>query len=174
MILAFVFAAAAAPGQAGDVTYRFEWQGAGGYVMQGRMSFDVALLGKRYVLEDDLSCFEISGTKDGVPVGRWALGMLLPETTWRLTFAPTPSEFVVFGEDFPMPQAWNMDGFGRNCGDPGFGFNIGGAAQDLCVDGALIVASQVPPPRPMPVERANGIKFASDACRAEALLSGLY
>jgi hypothetical protein len=69
-----------------------------------------------------------------------------------------------------MPQAWNMDGFGRNCGPGGFGFNIGGAAQDICVDGRLIVASQVPPPTPLAATPAPGLSFPPDACSGELLL----
>ena len=159
--------------RAQDVSYRFEWDGGGEYVMQGALSFDPALLGKNPIIETDLTCFEIKGLDNGVEVGRWALQMLLPDTTWRLTLDVETSEFVVFGEDAAMPQAWNMDGFGTNCGNPGFGFNIGNAAQDLCVDGALIVESQVAPARPFAVTRVGSVKFSPDACNPELLLGAL-
>ncbi len=141
--------------------------------MSGAMSFDAALLGRKLVREDDMSCFQITGKSGEEQIGRWALGMLTLDTTWVLTFDPGTQEFVVFSELHPMPQAWNMNGFGENCGNPGFGFNIGNAAQDLCVDGALIVQSQVAPPTPFPVTRVGSVKFADDACRPEVLLSGL-
>lgn len=168
MGLGFVQAA-----QADSRTYRFEWVGGGGYVMQGALAFDSALSGKRLIFEKDLTCFEIVGFAEEKQIGRWALGMLTPDTTWRLTFDPHRAEFLVYGRETLMPQAWNMDGVGENCGTPGFGFNIGSAAQDLCVDGTLIVASQVAPPRPFPAKAAPGYRFSADACLTELLLGQL-
>lgn len=153
------------------VTYRFDWQGSGGFAMAGVMQFDAAHLGKRLVIETDIACFAIEGTQDGVPIGRWALGMLEIDTTWTLTFDTLTQEFVSFGPNHQMPQAWNMDGAGFNCGDPGFGFNIGNAAQDICVNGDLMVASQVRPSRPFPVTRDDGAVLPEDACVPELLLS---
>ena len=163
----------ASSANAGDVAYRFEWQGSGGYSIRGAMSFDVALLGRKLVREDDLSCFQITGYLGEEQIGRWALGNLTLDTTWTLTFSPSAEAFEVYSEVHPMPQAWNMDGYGENCGTPGFGFNIGNAAQDICVDGQLVVESQMPPPTPFPVQRVQSVKFASDACRPEVLLSRL-
>lgn len=163
----------ASPVAADSVAYRFTWQGAGGYEMRGLMAFDAALMSVNRVYETDLSCFEINGFKDGAKIGRWALGLLTPDTTWTLTFDPQASEFVVYGAESPMPQAWNMDGAGYNCGDPGFGFNIGSAAQDVCVDGELIFDSQVVPPQPFPVEPETSPKFSQDACRPDLLLGQL-
>ncbi|WP_261395340.1 hypothetical protein [Salipiger bermudensis] len=156
-----------------EARYRFEWQGGGGYVMRGGMSFDADLLSGGIVMASDLTCFFIEGSRDGDPVGRWALSMLNEETSWVLTFLPQSSEFAVFGEGAMMPQAWNMDGFGTDCGAGGFGFNIGNAAQDLCIDGTLILASQVPPERPFPALRDDALSFPADACTGPLMMSAL-
>lgn len=156
-----------------EARYRFEWQGGGGYVMRGGMSFDAALQDDGVVTGSDLTCFFIEGSRNGDPVGRWALSMLNEETSWMLTFLPKRSEFAVFSEGTPMPQAWNMNGVGNDCGAGGFGFNIGNAAQDLCIDGTLIFESQVPPGRPFPAMRDDSLSFPSDACQAPMLMSAL-
>ena len=93
------------PLRADGATYTFTWQGANGYALTGAMSFDPALIGQRLVREQDVSCFVIEGTRDGRPVGRWMLGMLGPDTSWRLFFDPVASAFVVEGQGVPMPQA---------------------------------------------------------------------
>ena len=155
------------------VTYSFEWPGGGGYAMRGALSFDAALLGEQIVTEEDVDCFVVEGTHDGAPIGRWALGMLTETTTWSMTFDPVLEQFVVFGPGAPMPQAWNMNGIGTDCGPDGFGFNIGNAAQDLCLGGALLVESQVPPTRPFPAARDDGFSFPADACHGTMILSAL-
>lgn len=70
-----------------------------------------------------------------------------------------------------MPQAWNMNGRGDNCGAGGFGFNLGSFAQDLCKDNTLIVDSQVSPFQTLPAERDDSYAFPPDACLEPALLS---
>jgi len=155
------------------VAYSFVWQGGGGYSMRGGLSFDAALMGGQLVLEDDVQCFVIQGFRGDEPIGRWALGQLTEETTWRLTFDPVTERFPVWGPDTPMPQAWNMDGGGYDCGDGGFGFNIGNAAQDLCLDGTLLVDSQVAPARPFPARRDDDFAFPGDACAGVLLMSRL-
>ncbi len=172
-LLAVLAALAAAPAGAQDATFRFEWSGGGGYAMRGALSFPAARLDAKLVLEDDVRCFAIEGLKGGKVIGRWALGMLTEETTWRLTFSPAASGFVVWGDGAPMPQAWNMDGAGYDCGAGGFGFNIGNAAQDLCLDGELLRDSQVDPARPFPAMRDDGFSFPGDACRGEVLMGHL-
>jgi hypothetical protein len=169
-VLAALLPAAAA---ADSAAFRFVWQGGGDWSMRGAIAFDAALLGGPWVLEDQVQCFFIEGYEGDRPVGRWALGMLNEETTWTLTFDPAAGHFVIYSLDSFMPQAWNMDGAGRDCGDPGFGFNIGNAAQDLCLDGELVEASQVPPDRPFPAVRDDAVRFPADACRGHALLSRL-
>lgn len=173
LLLALALAAAPLPAAADSGAYSFEWPGSGGYTMRGALSFDAALMGSQQVLETDVECFVIEGYHEGDPVGRWALGMLTEDTTWRLTFDPVTEEFVVWGPTAPMPQAWNMDGQGYNCGPEGFGFNIGNAAQDLCLNGDLVEESQVSPARPFPATRDDDFAFPSDACQGRMLMSGL-
>ncbi|MEM1386810.1 MAG: hypothetical protein AAF748_01440 [Pseudomonadota bacterium] len=156
---------------ADSVAYRFEWIGGGGFEMRGALSFSADLMGAQVVTEADVQCFVIEGFEAGAPIGRWALGQLSEETTWTLTFDPVTEAFVVFGDGAPMPQAWNMDGGGFNCGDGGFGFNIGNAAQDLCLDGQLLYQSQVSPGRPFPATRDDGFAFPGDACSGVMILS---
>ena len=161
----------AAPAQAAELAYSFLWQGEGGYAVRGALSYDAAFGTGDLVHEEELTCFVIEGLKDGTPIGRWALGDLTEETSWKLTFDPARPAFVVEGEGIDMPQAWNMDGFGTDCGAGGFGFNIGNAAQDICLDGALITESQVDPYRPFPAAPAPDFDFPRDACRGPDLLS---
>ncbi len=168
-----VGAALAGAAKAQSVAFRFEWQGAGGYVMRGGLSFDAALMGEQLVFETDVDCFVIEGFRDGDPIGGWALGMRTEDTTWRLTFDPVVEQFLVWGPMSPMPQAWNMDGAGYDCGAGGFGFNIGNAAQDLCLDGELLTASQVDPSRPFPALRDDDFAFPADACSGDLLMSRL-
>jgi hypothetical protein len=171
-IAAFAILTLATAARGEDVAYSFTWEGAGGYVMHGALAFDAASAGP-LVRENDVQCFVIEGFRDDEPIGRWALGQLTEETTWTLTFSPAQSAFVVYSPMATMPQAWNMDGFGENCGDPGFGFNIGNFAQDLCVDGELARESQIAPARPFPATRDDGYVFPSDGCRSALMLSDL-
>ena len=152
-------------------TYVFTWAGAGGYTMSGAIAFDSAAAEGGLIFETAVDCFEITGFQDGAPVGRWALKQVTDETTWTLTFDITAEAFVVYGENAFMPQAWNMDGYGENCGPDGFGFNIGNAAQDLCLDGQLVFESQVDPSQPFPAERVETYAFSSDACLGPELIS---
>ncbi len=167
-VLALVAGAGAV--QAADLTWRFEWQGNGGYEMRGAIAIDAALAERDYVYAEDVECFVVEGYHEDKPIGRWALGMKTDETSWSLTFRPKQDAFEVFGEESPMPQAWNMNGFGNDCGREGFGFNIGNAAQDLCLNGQLVTASQVTPSRPFPATRDDAVSFPADACLAPALL----
>lgn len=167
MVLAFCTGAASAQ----PVTYAFEWEGSGGYRVKGALEFDPAEVSGPLVLENDVSCFVIEGTREGEPVGRWALTMLDEQTTWRLHFDPAAGSFLVDGEGIWMPQAWNMNGEGIDCGEDGFGFNIGNAAQDICLNGELIIDSQVDPDAPFPATRVEDFEFPRDACNLPALLS---
>ncbi|MBV7394898.1 hypothetical protein [Mameliella sediminis] len=153
------------------VTYAFEWQGSGGYVVKGALQYDSDAVTGPFVREHDLACFVIEGRKEGDPVGRWALTMVNEQTSWRLHFDPATGSFVVDGQGVWMPQAWNMNGEGDDCGPGGFGFNIGNAAQDICVDDTLIFDSQVAPDVPFPAVRVEQFAFPGDACNAPAMLS---
>lgn len=152
--------------------YRFVWEGGGGYSVQGALAFDADLAGAGLVTHEDVICFAIEGAKDGQAIGRWALGMLTLDTTWRLHFSPVVSAFFVDGQLIDMPQAWNMNGVGDNCGGGGFGLNIGNFAQDICLDGQLVVDSQIVPSAPFPAVREDGYVFAKDACLGPMILSG--
>ena len=103
---------------AGDVAYTFEWIGGGGYSMKGAFAFDPTFVESQLVFQDNLSCFEVTGFFGDEKIGRWALGFLENHTTWTLTFDPIANEFLTYSPEYPMPQAWNMDGFGENCGNP--------------------------------------------------------
>jgi hypothetical protein len=155
------------------VSYAFEWSGSGGYEVRGALQFDGDTVGNRFVQAEDVTCFVMEGTRDGAPLGRWALSMLNEETTWRLHFDPLNGSFVVEGQGIWMPQAWNMNGEGTDCGLGGFGFNIGNAAQDICLDGSLIVDSQAAPTQPFPAVRVARYDFPRDACNGPALLGSL-
>lgn len=153
-----------------DATYRFEWQGAGGYAMTGAMSFDAALIGQRLVREADVSCFVITGTRDGRRIGDWRLGWLGPDTSWRLFFDTMRSEFVVEGRGVRMPQAWNMNGAGDDCGEGGFGFNLGNLGQDVCLSNRVVPLSRIAPEVPFPAARDDGYVFPRGACVVPDLL----
>lgn len=169
--LAMSLAVAASAAAAEPVTYAFEWTGGGGYAVKGALHYDDDLVTGRFLREHDLSCFVIEGSKDGEPVGRWALTMLDEQTTWRLYFDTVTDSFLVEGQGIWMPQAWNMNGEGVDCGEGGFGFNIGNAAQDICLDTRLIIESQVAPERPFPAVRVEQFEFPGDACKLPAMLS---
>lgn len=174
MCLALGFYALVSAAYAESATFRFVWQGAGGYSVQGALAFDSAYLGKDLITGDEISCFAIEGLLEGEVVGRWALGQLSPgETTWRLHFSPAQSAFFVEGQGIGMPQAWNMNGEGVDCGPDGFGLNIGNFAQDICIGGDLIEDSQVSPFQPFPAMRDDGFVFPSDACLGPMVLSAL-
>jgi len=150
--------------------YVFNWQGAGGYSMQGAVSFRTGDA-KGVQTQDDVQCFEIEGFLDGTSVGRWALSMLIEETMWLLEFDPTTSSFVLPHATNSMPQAWNMTGLGDGCGLGGFGFNLGSAAQDICINDELIRESQVPPPTPLVAAQVEGHRFSDDACIGSVVVS---
>lgn len=172
--LSLVLILMAVPAMGEPLSFRFSWEGGNGFTMDGAVAFDPDARPDPWLRESDVTCFQVEGRRDGEPVGRWTLTMLRPETTWRLHFDLTTQVFLVDGDgsEVWMPQAWNMDGAGANCGRPGFGFNAGNVAQDLCVDGRLIVASQRPPAAPFAAERAQ-VQFDRDACRVPPLLSDL-
>ncbi|SLN28073.1 hypothetical protein [Roseisalinus antarcticus] len=147
-----------------EATYVFEWIGDGGYKMQGAMSFDADLATAPFVDQDDISCFVIEGFVADRKVGRWALSDLAPETTWILTFLPDRSEFAVSHPSYAMPQGWNMNGRGDDCGPGGFGFNLGNLGQDLCLDNELHEASRVGSYRPFKALRDDDAVLPADAC----------
>ncbi|MFZ7091610.1 hypothetical protein [Primorskyibacter sp. 2E233] len=161
---------AALPALADPVSYRFVWTGADGYSMRGAMSFDSAYLARRVVREGDVACFHIEGFYEGESIGRWALTMLNEQTSWRLHFIPSEQAFVVEGRGIAMPQAWNMNGAGDDCGKGGFGFNLGNLGQDFCRDDEPLFASRIDPFTPFPVVRDDAYQFPPDACPGPPVL----
>lgn len=168
-----IWAMSLGPSRAEEAVFSFSWQGGGGYRMDGALSFDAALIGQGIVTWEAVQCFVIEGRRDGEAIGRWALGMLTEDTTWELAFDPRAPGFLVYSPLTPSPQEWNMNGYGTDCGAGGFGFNIGNLAQDLCLDGRLLVESRVPPATPIPARRDDGFVFPADACPGPLLLSAL-
>jgi hypothetical protein len=164
---------AAGSARAETAIWTFRWEGANGYAMTGALAFDAAIAERRLVTERDLACFAITGTRDGRVLGRWSLGALTPDTSWRLHFDGRAGVFLVEGMGVRMPQAWNMNGRGDDCGEDGFGFNVGNLGQDVCVDGALVESSRIDPPTPLPATRVQRHGFPRGACRLPDLLSRL-
>ncbi len=159
--------------QAEPRSYRFLWEGASGYWLEGAIHFDANDAFEGLIREWDVTCFEIQGYRGDQSLGRWALGDLLDTTAWRLHFDLTYEEFLVVGGGYSMPQAWNMHGGGSGCGTDGFGFNLGNIAQDVCVDDQVVVESQADPAQPFPTSRDDSYQFPPDACYGPDLLSAL-
>lgn len=157
----------AGPLWASETTFRFEWQGEGGYSMQGALAFPDDLW---LVRERDVTCFVIEGFHDGRQIGRWDLSMKTAWSIWRLHFNAQQGAFFVEGEGAQMPQAWNMAGDGSGCGQGGFGFNLGNVAQDICLDDKVVLASQKDPFAPFPAVRDPNYVFPPGACGGELLL----
>ncbi|WP_138472099.1 hypothetical protein [Poseidonocella sp. HB161398] len=160
--------------RAEHVVHVFQWQGNGGYAMEGALAYDSALARDGLVTGAEIDCFFILGRHDGAEIGRWSLGELDAGTDWIVTFLPGLGAFAVYSPVTAMPQAWNMDGTGTSCGAGGFGFNIGNAAQDLCLDGQLLAESQVAPERAFPATPAPAeYVFPPGACLGPMLTSRL-
>jgi len=142
-------------------SYEFTWTGSNGYKMQGAFSISDDLAEAKFIDESAIECFWIKGFHVDKDVGSWTIRDLTPETTWTLNFSPSTLTFQTNGN---RNQEWNMRGSGRGCGKDGFGFHAGNAAQDVCINDRLIVASQVSRYKPMTARRNDEIKFGSKAC----------
>ncbi|MEM8822357.1 MAG: hypothetical protein AAGF30_02000 [Pseudomonadota bacterium] len=143
---AILLTALASPAQA--ITHAFCWIGANGYRVEGFISYPDGLTG--IVTEADVTGFGITGWRDDTWLGQWSLKDLTPETSWTLRFDADRLAFRMGG--YPSEgtyQEWNANGFADDCGDPGFGFNGGNRAQDVCVDGVFIDESGIPPDTPL-------------------------
>ncbi|WP_299817909.1 hypothetical protein [uncultured Jannaschia sp.] len=138
----------AAPAQA--VTYGFCWQGEADYRIEGVIAYPDNMRG--LVTERDVTAFIITGWRDDAYLGRWSAEDATPETSWMLRFDADALAFRMGGyvEDNSYQQ-WNADGTATDCGTPGFGFNGGNRAQDVCVDGTFIDESGVPPDTPLAI-----------------------
>ena len=131
-------------------SWAFCWIGANGWSMEGFIAYPDGASG--LLTQDDLTAFEITGLRDGVPVGRWSMADRTPDTTFVLRFDADALAFPTGGDPASDDyQAWNADGFVTDCGTPGFGFNGGDRAQDVCVDGVFVEESGVAPDTPLTI-----------------------
>jgi hypothetical protein len=143
---ALLLALLATPAQA--VTHAFCWQGANGYRIEGTITYPDDATG--LVTEEDVTGFAITGWRGDAHLGRWSLEELTPETSWTLAFDADRLAFRMGGDPSDRTyQEWNANGLANDCGNPGFGFNGGNRAQDVCVDGEFIDESGVPPDTPL-------------------------
>lgn len=166
--LALAVAVAATPLQAAEV--QFCWIGSAGYALTGRMVFPSELARADRITEAEVTAFEIIGYRDGHTVGRWSLDDLRAQTAWNLNFLPREMRFATGGRsDSDDGQQWNANGDATDCGSPGFGFNAGASAQDLCLDGRFIIESGVAHDTPLLAQPAGGLL----TCAKEAQLSML-
>lgn len=136
---------------AGAVTHGFCWRGAEGYRIEGYISY-AEEDATRILTESDLQGFGITGWRHDAYLGRWSMKDLTPQTSWLLRFDPVARAFPMGGSPAEGSyQMWNANGFANDCGDPGFGFNGGNRAQDLCVDGVFVEESGIDPATPLAV-----------------------
>ena len=129
--------------------YYFCWEGENGYTMTGQMSLSSGALDLPIVTEDNVTEFRIAGYKDGILIGKWDMGTREADDPWFLTF--DPQRFAFFTPDelgVGVSQAWNAGGNADDCGNPGFGFNLGNYAQDFCLNGTWVEESGMPPETP--------------------------
>ncbi|MEL7184610.1 MAG: hypothetical protein AAFY65_09905 [Pseudomonadota bacterium] len=145
---ALLFAALASPAQA--VTYGFCWRGSNEYRIEGFISYPDGATG--LITEDEVTGFGITGWRGESYLGQWSLKDLTDETSWTLRFDADALAFRMGG--FPSEdsyQEWNANGFADDCGNPGFGFNGGNRAQDVCVNGQFIDESGIDPDTPLSI-----------------------
>jgi hypothetical protein len=138
----------ACPANAAEL--QFCWIGEAGYTLAGRMVFPDHLDEADRITEADVTAFDIVGYHENRFVGQWSLTDLRPDTSWNLNFLPREMRFATGGTSSgDEGQQWNADGSATDCGNPGFGFNSGASAQDICLDGDFIVESGIDPTAPL-------------------------
>ncbi|NJM81561.1 MAG: hypothetical protein HC844_02905 [Tabrizicola sp.] len=148
--VAVIALVAATPAFGVDV--HFCWIGNEGYRMTGRMTYPDHLADAERITGEDVTAFEITGYRDASIIGTWSLAERGPDTAWNLNFLPREMRFATGGLSYgPDGQDWNAGGGVDACGVPGFGFNSGSAAQDICLDGIYAIESGIPPDTPLPV-----------------------
>lgn len=126
------------------------WVGGSGYTLTGRMELPDSAMRKPIVTEADVTAFHITGYLNGSKIGSWNLRDLTPDTTWLLRFEPKTLNFPVGGNFGSLvSQGWNANGEVNDCGTPGFGFNSGNYAQDVCINGTYISDSSIDPATPL-------------------------
>lgn len=133
--------------QAAD--YYFCWLGGNDYTMTGQMTINPVALNKPVVTQDDVTLFKIAGYLEGTLIGKWDMATRAPDASWVLNFDPARNAFMTPGDvGLGVSQAWNANGDANDCGNPGFGFNLGNYAQDFCLNGVWVQASGMPPETP--------------------------
>lgn len=149
MIRAFALVLALYGTQGHAVDYYFCWEGANGYTMTGQMSVDPAAMARPLVTEADVTDFRIAGYLDGTLIGKWDMLTRNDNSPWQLHFDPIAGAFLTPDQvGLGVSQAWNAGGTADDCGNPGFGFNLGNYAQDFCLDGVWVEDSGMPPETP--------------------------
>ena len=135
--------------QAHAADFYFCWQGSNGYSMTGQMTINPTALNKPVVTQSDVILFKIAGYQDAQLLGKWDMESLQDTTSWLLNYDPGRSVFLTPGEmGLGVSKAWNAGGTATDCGDPGFGFNLGNYAQDFCLNGTWVEESGMPPETP--------------------------
>lgn len=134
----------------------FCWVGANGWTMTGRMNIPDSAMTQPIITEEDVAAFHIAGYQNGEMIGTWDMAQDTQDSTFHLRFDPKTMTFLT-GGSFPTrnSQGWNADGSAENCGNPGFGFNAGNYAQDLCLNGVWIEDSGVDPATTFSVKPAH-------------------
>ncbi len=151
--------------------FEFCWEGANEYRMEGWMSVPDEAMSKPLVTHDDITGFFIQGFHGDVPLGAWDLSQLTVFTSWNLSFDPRGMVFPTGGmHNSPKGQAWNAGGRADDCGNPGFGFNSGTNAQDICVNNVWRTDSMISRYTRFPVFVAG---TANLDCGGVALLGSL-
>ena len=141
-------ASAAAPSD--TARFQFCWTGASGFTMEGIIGFPGKLLGTGIITQDDVTEFRIFGYHNGAPIGSWSLEERTTETSWTLFFDTNSIAFPMGGYFLEQSyQEWNANGQVNDCGIPGFGFNGGNWAQDVCIDNVWIEESSIDPDTPL-------------------------
>lgn len=132
-------------GSAQAVTHTFCWRGADGYRIEGYISYPDTAQGW-LITQTTVTGFGITGWQHDRYLGQWSRKQLTQTTSWSLRFDSRTLTFPMGGhlEDGTY-QAWNAGGQADDCGSPGFGFNGGNRAQDICVNGVFIDESGIDP-----------------------------
>ena len=152
----------ATPTLAADL--RFCWIGANGYSLSGLMEVPDQKMSNAVITEKDVTAFRISGFYQDVPIGNWDMRERTADTTFHVRFDPNAMEFLTGGSFASTnSQGWNADGNVMNCGNPGFGFNSGNYAQDICVNGKYIEASSIAPSTPLVAQIGPDVPTCSPA-----------
>lgn len=168
MIRGLVIAASLLANSAHAADFYFCWKGSNDYTMTGQMTINPTALNKPLITQDDVSLFKIAGYQDGRLLGKWDAATRAEGASWFLNYDPARSVFMTPGEmGVGVSQAWNADGTATNCGDPGFGFNLGNFAQDFCLNGVWVEESGMPPETPFLVSPVP----VDPLCRVYAPLS---